>query len=307
MHTNRISPARKIILWLSAALLLALLSGCDNVRLTNLTPPALPENPSQIYTFTLRVTQRSNTVPESTIVPHIIVDGQSHVMKKSPLGQNIYEFDYQLPPGRDELAYYYLVNYQIEGSNGRVPAESYTEIVRAKIMRRYVLSLETNRGPVGARISLLGRGFTAQDTVHFGDTPARTVFESANALSFYVPAIEPNRNYQLTLNSPAGNSPVGPFRIDPSSLTVSPTSLTLRSGENQTLSFTVPNAAPSGGLLLDLTTDVPESIIMPEVIVPQGQTTVTVTVTGGKPGSGNLFLKGYGAGEVTVPVSVSAR
>ena len=28
MHTNRISPARKILLWLSAILSLALLSGC---------------------------------------------------------------------------------------------------------------------------------------------------------------------------------------------------------------------------------------------------------------------------------------
>jgi hypothetical protein len=307
MHTNRISPARKIILWLGATLLLALFSGCDNLTLTNLTPPALPENPSQIYTFTLRVSQHSNTIPESTIVPHIIIDGQSHVMKKSDLAKNIYEFDFQLPPNRDEVAYYYLVNYQIETSNGRVASEAYTDVVHAKIMRRYVLSLETNRGPVGARISLLGRGFTAQDTVYFEDSPARTVFESANALSFYVPALEANRTFQLTLNSPAGNSPVGPFRIDPSTLTVEPTSLTLTSGESRTLTFKVPNVAPAGGLLLDLTTDVPESVIMPEVIIPQGKTEVTVTVTGGKPANGSLYLKGYGAGEVTVPVSVSAR
>jgi TIG domain len=307
MHTNRIFPARKILLWIGAALLLAVLPGCDNITLTNLTPPALPENPSQIYTFTLRVTQRTNTIPAETITPHIIVDGQSHPMKKSSLGQSIYEFDYQLPAGRDELAYYYLVNYQIETSTGQLPAESYTDVVRSKIMRRYVLSLETNRGPVGARISLLGRGFTAQDTVYFGDSPARTVFESPNAISFYVPALEANRNHQVTLNSSAGNSPVGPFRIDPGLVTVSPSSLSLRTGENQTLNFTVPNPAPGGGLLLDITTDAPESIIMPEVIVPQGQTTATVTVTGGRPGKGSLFLKGYGSGEVSVPVSVTGK
>ena len=46
---------------------------------------------------------------------------------------------------------------------------------------------------------------------------------------------------------------------------------------------------------------------MPEVIVPQGQTNVTVTVEGGKPGNGSLFLKGFGAGEVTVPVSVTGK
>ena len=50
-----------------------------------------------------------------------------------------------------------------------------------------------------------------------------------------------------------------------------------------------------------------ESVIMPEVIVPQGQTSVTVTVEGGKPGNGNLYLRGFGTGEITVPVTVTAR
>jgi hypothetical protein len=62
MHTNRISLARKIILWLAAAAIITLLPGCDAVTLTNLTPPTAPENPSQIYTFSLRVTTRTNTI-----------------------------------------------------------------------------------------------------------------------------------------------------------------------------------------------------------------------------------------------------
>ena len=69
MHTNRISPARKILLSLLAALGLALLSGCDTVVLTNLTAPSLPENPSQIYTFTLRVTPKTASVNASSIAP----------------------------------------------------------------------------------------------------------------------------------------------------------------------------------------------------------------------------------------------
>jgi hypothetical protein len=40
-------------------------------------------------------------------------------------------------------------------------------------------------------------------------------------------------------------------------------------------------------------------------VVPAGQTSVAVAVEGGKPGSGSLFLKGYGTGEVTIPVTVS--
>jgi hypothetical protein len=77
-------------------------------------------------------------------------------------------------------------------------------------------------------------------------------------------------------------------------------------GSSQNLTFSVPNPAPAGGLLLDITTDVPESVIMPEVIVPEGQTSVSVAITGGKPGSGSLFLKGYGSGEVTIAVTVAA-
>jgi hypothetical protein len=305
MHTNRISPARKIIVWLTAALGLALLSGCETVTLTDLTPKSMAENPSHIYTFSLRVTPRSTTV--TGISPQIVVDGQSHSMKKSALGEGIYDFEYQLPAGRDQMAYYFLVNYAVEGNGTQTPQETYTKVEQIQIVRRYVLSLEVNRGPVGARISVLGRGFTQQDVVHFNGTPARTVYESPNAVSFFVPPLEPSRNYQVTVNGSAGNSPVGTFRIDATTVSVSPTSLTLRTGERQSLNFSLPNAAPPGGTLLDITTDVPESVIMPEVIVPQGQNSVSVTVEGGKPGAGNLFLKGFGQGELTIPVNVTGR
>jgi len=89
-------------------------------------------------------------------------------------------------------------------------------------------------------------------------------------------------------------------------VTVNPASLNLRTGEQRALEFTIPTPAPQGGLLLDLTTDVPESVIMPEVVVPAGATTVTITVLAGKPGAGALYLKGFGPGEITIPVAVSA-
>src|SRR4051812_4654848 len=125
MHTNRISLARKILLSLSAALTIALLAGCEIVTLTNLTPASVPENPSQIYTFTLRVATRSSVVQASSVQPHLIVDGQNFDMKRSALGEGLYEFEYQLPAGRDELAYYFLVTYNVEGNNSVTPNESY--------------------------------------------------------------------------------------------------------------------------------------------------------------------------------------
>jgi hypothetical protein len=308
MQNSLLSHPRKIFTWLAAILSLALLSGCETVTLTNLTPGSLPENPSSIYTITLRVTtSRSAAATPQNLTPFIVIDGRNYQMAKSRLGENIFEYDYQLPAGRTEMAYYFLVKYQLE-INGRLePREAYSELTRAATVNRYVLSLEVNRGPVGARISVLGRGFSPQDVIYFDNVPTRTVYESPNSLSFYVPALEAARNYQIMLGSASGNSPVGTFRIDASSLSVIPSALTLRSGETQVLTFTVANPAPAGGLLLDVTTDVPECVIMPEVVVPAGQTSLTVNVQGGKPGTGTLFLKGYGAGEVTIPVTVTAK
>lgn len=308
MQNSLLSHPRKFVAWLTLALSLVFLTGCETLTLTNLTPGSLPENPSRIYTITMRVTPtRSAAATPQNITPFIIIDGKNYQMVKSKLGENIFEYDYQLPANRTDMAYYFLVKYEIE-VNGRLePRETYSELTRASTVNRYVLSLEVNRGPVGARISVLGRGFSPQDVLYFDNVPTRTVYESPNSLSFYVPALEAGRNYQIMLGSASGNSPVGTFRIDASSLSVIPSALTLRPGETQVLTFTVANPAPAGGLLLDVTTDVPECVIMPEVVVPAGQTTLTVNVQGGKPGTGSLFLKGYGAGEVTIPVTVTEQ
>ncbi|GAB1489111.1 hypothetical protein MASR2M8_15630 [Opitutaceae bacterium] len=304
MQNNPFAQARRICLWLAAAVCLGFLTGCDEVRITNLTPTSLPENPSQIYTISARITTHTPGYIQGSLQPRIVVDGQNFAMQRSPLGADIYEFDYQVQPGRGELAYYILAPYKVEYNGAVTQREVYTGVSRVSIVGRYVLSLEVNRGPVGARVSVLGRGFSPQDVVYFDNIPARTVFESANSMSFFVPAVDANRNYRVQLSSAAGTSVVGTFRVDASSLSVFPTSLLLRTGESQALTFTLPSPAPTGGLLLDVTTDIPDSVIMPEVIVPAGSTSVTINVQGGRPGNGNLYLKGFGVGELTVGVTV---
>ncbi len=94
--------------------------------------------------------------------------------------------------------------------------------------------------------------------------------------------------------------------MDAISFAVSPAALALRSGEHQALTFTIPSPAPAGGMLIDVRTDVPDSVIMPEVMVPANATSVTVPVQGGKPGSGSLFFTSS-AGESSVAVTVTAK
>ncbi len=293
-------PHASRILRAAAGLGLLLLAGCA-ATLTNLTPDALPENPSQIYTISYRYVPHAEAVPGSVKV-RIIIGGEGHEMVKSAV-EGIYTYDYSAPAGATEVAYYILADYRSRSRSGMEAAqEDYSPLQHTKIAGRYVLELEANRGPVGARVGVVGRGFTPQDAIYLDHIPARTNFESANALSFYVPGVASGRNYSVQVTNPAGTTVTGTFRVDPSTVSVAPTALTLRQGETQALTFTLPTPASAGGLLLDVTTDVPDSVIMPDVIVAAGTTSLTVHVTGGRPGSGRLTVSGY---NLSVPVTVS--
>jgi len=170
-------------------------------------------------------------------------------------------------------------------------------------------------------VGINGRGFNPNDIVYFDETPVRTVFESARSIGFYVPSLDANRNYRVAIGSSGSQTPVGTFRIDgpvgneststgfsapnAGALVVSPNVITLKKGEKTSLTFTSPVNATAGGLLIDVTTDIPESVIMPEVIIPQGSNTATVTIEGGRPGTGSLFIKGPGVKELNVPITVA--
>ena len=286
-------------------LLAAMIAGCGT-PVTNITSQTIPENPSQIYTITTRIKPREGWQKKENIRVQIVIDGQIHDMHRSTYSDDIYEYDFPMPPGVKEASYYVLLNYDVPGSIGKKTREYYTPLTHISLTNRYVFTIEANRGPTGARIGVVGRGFTPQDVVYLDNTPTRTVYESMNSVSFQVPPI-PSGNYRVTLNSPAGNQDIGTFHVDGVSLSVAPSSLSMRRGERVDVTFSVSSPAPAGGLLVNVTTDVPHSVIMPEVIIPAGQTSVSVQLRGGEPGSGSLFVGAAGKGELTVPVSVTGR
>ena len=298
LHASRIFPA-------IAAALLLLLAGC-NLTITNLTPTTVPQNPSQIYTITASFHPTSNRVDTASITPRIIIDGRSQPMTKSNVRGDVWEFDYQLPAGHTSASYYFICDYKMEDQTDSRPNEVYSELQTMNIAGRYVIRAEAMRAPVGSRVSVLGAGFSTADIVYFNQTPTRTVFESPSSLSFFVPPVAPGQSYTLSVTGPAGTLDVGTFRVDAISFQVTPTALTLRTGEQQAMTFTIPQPAPAGGMLIDVTTDIPASVIMPEVMVQAGQMSVTVPVQGGNPGVGSLFFRSS-AGESAVPVTVTAK
>lgn len=288
-----------------ALIALGFLTGCQTMTITNMTPDTVPANPSQIYTITAAFTpaKPTNIDPDKTRA-RIVIDGQIHEMTRAAAA-NVWEFEYQLPPGRTSASYYFITEYGHKDAPPTAqPGEVTSELMHLNVAGRYVLRPEASRAPVGARVSVLGAGFTPQDVVYFDQTPTRTVFESPSSISFFVPAVPTGQSYHLRVAGGGETLQVGSFRVDAISFSVSPSALTLRSGEQQALTFTIPQAAPAGGMLIDVKTDIPESVIMPEVIVPAGQSSVTIALQGGKPGSGSLFFKSS-AGETSVPLTVT--
>jgi hypothetical protein len=302
MQKTTLSQASRFFSALAAGAMLLLLAGC-NLTITNLTPDTVPQNPSQIYTITASFRPSSQVEP-ATVSPRIIIDGQPHAMSRSTVGVDIWEFDFQLPAGRTSASYYFICDFATKGS--AQTSEVYSELQRLNVAGRYVLQPEANRAPVGARVSVLGAGFTTSDLVYFDENPTRTVFESPSSLSFFVPAVVPGRNYKLTVRGAGINLDAGTFRVDAVFLQVFPSALSLRTGETQEVTFTIAQPAPAGGMLIDVTTDIKDSVIMPDVIVPAGGTSVSVPVQGAKPGTGSLFYRSS-AGEGSVAITVSGK
>ena len=290
---------RRLILGAMGAALL-LLSGCD-LTVKNLTPPTFSENPSQTYSITLQVNKRSGVVIPASIQPNVVIDGQIFPLGASLLGDDIYEFDYRLPSGRQNGAYYFLINYEVSAGTGPKNRDDYTELFEFTVVNRYALTLSVNRAPVGAKVSVLGRGFTPSDKVVVGGMPAETNFESSTSLSFYLPVVAAGQNHQVALLS---GLDVGTIRVDPATVRVIPSSLDLAQGESGMLIFQIPAPAPAGGMLINVTTDAPASVVMPQVIIPGGDQSVNVSVQGGQPGNGSLFISVSGQSEIIVPITV---
>lgn len=291
------------ILALSAALLW---SGCDygDVKITNLTPPTLAENHSNVYTLSASVKPLTSDVVPGSIRANIVIDGETFPMTQSSLSPDLFEFEYHLPAGRQDASYYFLAEYEVTISDFVKTREAFSEIHSFKLANRYAFSLDVTRAPVGARVSVLGRGFKRSDIITIGGIEAPTNFTSANSLHFNVPSISSGESYMVQLSDGESALNVGTLRVDSGTINVSPSSLSLTEGQRAMLVFSVNAPAPEGGLYIDVTTDVPDSIIMPEVIVPAGARSVNVPVEAGNAGSGSLFVEMDGYTSVTVPVTV---
>ncbi len=297
----------KNIISFCASIAVLLFTGCSG--LTNLTPERVPENSSRVYTLTMSAYINDGAVIKDTIKPYIVIDEQVIPMKevKDMKHDRLYEYDYTLPKGRKSAKYYFLLKYQvsnnIDGVNKNREMKSPT-VYTLEPASRYIVNMQNERGPVGSSIAVLGRGFDKQDIIRVGGVDADTEYLSRSTLSFVVPPLKSGRTYDVELVGEKGEMWIGAFRVDTAKMGVSPSEINMNGGDLVTMIFNIGFSAPKGGYPIDVKTNIPSSIIMDEVVVPEGQSSVSVTLKAAAAGNGALYINGLGFEEKVVPVSI---
>jgi hypothetical protein len=114
-----------------------------------------------------------------------------------------------------------------------------------------------------------------------------------------------DREYEVFLLSNRRELLAGTFFVDASILHCSSDYIRLNNGESQRLVFMLDQAAPEGGIAVDVTTDIPESIIMPEMRFMAGERTVSVNIRGSnRSGRGTLYVNAKGFIPREIPVEI---
>ena len=297
----------KNIISFCASIAVLLFTGCSG--LTNLTPESVPENSSRVYTLTMSAYINDGAVIKDTIKPYIVIDEQVIPMKevKDMKHDRLYEYDYTLPKGRKSAKYYFLLKYQvsnnIDGVNKNREMKSPT-VYTLEPASRYIVNMQNERGPVGSSIAVLGRGFDKQDVIRVGGVDADTEYLSRSTLSFVVPPLKSGKTYDVELVGEKGEMWIGAFRVDTAKMGVSPSEINMNGGDLTTMIFNIGFSAPKGGYPIDVKTNIPSSVIMDEVVVPEGQSSVSVTLKAAAAGRGALYINGLGFEEKVVPVSI---
>lgn len=283
-------------------LLLLSLAGCAQT-LTNVTPSVVQRNPSNRYRFTTQCNVLENKVIPGSFKLGLVIDGKEYPLQPEALTPTFFYYDHILGVDRSEAKYYFVLNYQ-KNYRGRLKdCVAKTPLANFKIQECCCFSLDCERAPVGADVKILGRGFMNGDRVFVGEYGSVTACESENVLSFEVPQVMCNKSYPVYCLHNNEKVFVGNIWVDSNCFTVEPTSIDLMQGDQ--VNFTVSLSSPLNyDLNVNITTDIPNSVIMPELKIEAGESSATVTIEGGEGGKGHLFVSAQGFEEQEIPIEV---
>lgn len=282
-----------------------LTAGCE-VGLKNLTPEKVIQNDSGIYALEIEAKSKNANIDPLSVKPKVVINGEIYPMSKNKTDSNTYVYDYEMPIGANRARYYYLVDYKIKYRDIYHDKQIQSPLYDLELKNRYVTELQNERGLIGSTVPVMGNGFSSLDKIYIGGKKAKTQFISKNQLNFIVPELTVNQIYDIVLNNGFDTKRIGEFRVDPARIRVNKSRIDLKEYERTQLVFKIDHLASSKGQELEITTEIPESIIMAPVKVPANKDFVEVTLEGGKAGVGHLFINAPGYEETSVPVKIVA-
>ncbi len=262
---------------------------------------------SNIYTVRVRIPdskrQESVALP-GTYKVEIAIDGAYRPMTKSPSQESVYEYNYAIPANRNTAKFYTNVSFSYHAMGVEKLKEIQSGLYQLSLVNRCIYGLECNRGRVGSDTTILGRGLSSEDQVFVGDVRAEVKSLTPNIITFVVPSLLPGKSYPVKVVKNNYETDVGQFLVDIAKISVDQDRITLNPGEKCRLTFKIDFPAGKGGLFISVKTNVPDSVIMPEVVIPEGQTSATISVEGGAQGSGKLFVSATGFEESSIAITV---
>lgn len=298
------SPMLKSVFSFSSKILLVLsLAGCSKT-LTNVTPDDAQRNPSNLYRFTTQCNIRMNKVIPETLKLSLVIDGEKFPLKAYDLTPSFYYYDHFLDATRTDAKYFFEACYVINNCGKKIERCDKTPLAKFKIREHFCSCLGGERAPISAEVKVLGQGFTAGDLVQVGEYNAVTHFISENVISFQVPNVETGKFYPVYFVSNGEKNFIGNLLIDQGLLSVDTDSIELNTGDKEEIVILSSMKAGNGGLYVNVTTDIPNSVIMPEVVIPEGEDSVAVEIEGGDAGEGHLYISAKGFNEIELPIVV---
>ena len=293
-------------IFLSALLILtSSFTGCS-VKILDRTPAIATASPTGNYTLRAQALINKKTVDRSSLEAFVVIDGEQFPMTTDLAESGFFAFDYQPPVDDLSTRFYYVLNYQTQAHEAApVPRQIISDLYQVEFPNPIRLSLNTRRAAIGSRVAVRGQEFSSKDIIFVDAVAAQTSFISPTELQFIVPDATPGHGYAVEVRSLKHAQIAGHLRIDPANpLSVLPNRLDLQSGERQALAFALNEPAPIGGLYLNITTDIPDNIIMPEVLIPEGARTVSASIEGDKVGNGHLFISASNLPELVIPITI---
>ncbi|MDR0693098.1 MAG: hypothetical protein LBF49_00795 [Puniceicoccales bacterium] len=276
-------------------------SGCNSM-IRNNTPAQFPQNGSETYTIAMSVNPNGTHLIPNSCSAHIVIDGETHRMDKNSDFE--YSYNYARSAGQHRVNYYYEIDYKRKVNSSVREKSQRSKLYGLTIVNRYVIGFESNRGVPGSKGTLLGRSFERGDYVEIGGVPCETTFVSPNSLSFVVPILGHGNRHHARLVSDNGDIGLGFFHVDRVSFHSNLSSISLEPGEKQVFVVSINFDAPREGIEIDVTTNIPDSIIMKDIFIPAGARSTSVVIQGGIAGSGMLYLAAAGFEELKIPVEV---